>query len=193
VRTTPARPLDQLGPLPYGYVKYFARFSGNGASRMYISTFADDFKKVFCNGRLVEQGSNNKKQTEFPLSGYANPATGTNDLEIFYELFGSPNFGEKLGEMQGIESARVGTDPKTANLIESWQVELYPPGMTGRNVEPGFSIGGWQKATLGGAAPGNDLAPAFTWCRAEFDLEPPASGWFAPWKVTFEAGCDALL
>jgi Glycosyl hydrolases family 35/Beta-galactosidase, domain 2/Beta-galactosidase jelly roll domain len=193
LRTTPALPLDQLGSLPYGYVKYFAKFSANGAPRMYISTFADDFKKVFCNARLVPEASNNKKQTEFSLSGYANSGTSTNDLEIFYELFGSPNFGENLGEMQGIESARVGADPKTATPIESWQIQLYPPGMTGRNVEPGFSIGGWQRAALGGAAPGDELAPAFTWCQAEFSVDPPAQGWFAPWKVTFEAGRDALL
>jgi hypothetical protein len=65
--------------------------------------------------------------------------------------------------------------------------------MTGRKVEPGFSIGGWQRAALGVVAPDNDLAPAFTWCQAEFSVDPPAQGWFAPWKVTFDAGRDALL
>jgi len=191
--TTAARPLDQLGRLPYGCVRYFARFSASGEPKMYISTFADDFKKVFCNGRLVAEASNNKKQTEFSLAGYAKPGAGANDLEIFYELFGSPNFGQNLGEMQGVESARFGTDSKTGTLIESWQVQLYPPGMKGRNVDPGFSIGGWQKATLGEAALATDLAPSFAWCQAEFSLEAPPPGWFAPWKVTFEAGRDALL
>jgi hypothetical protein len=191
--TTSARPLDELGPLPYGYVRYFAKFSGNGEPQMYISTFADDFKKVFCNGRLVAEASNNKKQTEFSLAGYAKPGTNSNDLEIFYELFGSPNFGENLAEWKGIESVRYGADPKTGTLIESWQVQLQPPGMVGRNVDPEFSIGGWQKAALGGAPPGNELAPVFTWCRAEFSLQPPAQGWFVPWKVVFEADRDALL
>jgi len=65
--------------------------------------------------------------------------------------------------------------------------------MVGRNVEHEFSIGGWQKAALDRVAPGNELAPSFTWCRAEFGLEPPAQGWFLPWKVTFEADRDALL
>jgi hypothetical protein len=191
VLTTPARSLDELGALPYGYVKYFARFSGNGEPKMHISTFADDFKKVFCNGRLVAEASNNKKQTEFPLAGYAKP--GTNELDIVYELFGSPNFGENLGELKGIESVRYGADPKGGTLIESWQVELYPPGMTGRSVEPGFSMGGWQKSALGGVTPENELTPAFTWCRAQFSLAPPAPGWFVSWNLTFEAGRDALL
>ena len=191
--TTPARSLDELGPLPYGYVKYFARFSGNGEPKMFISTFADDFKRVFCNGRFVAEASNNKKQTEFSLAGYAKPGTNSNDLEIFYELFGSPNFGENLSELKGILSVRYGADPKSGTLIESWQVQLDPPGMTGRNLEPGFSIGGWQKAAPGGAAPGNELVPAFAWCRAEFGLEPPAQGWFVPWKVSLEADRDALL
>jgi hypothetical protein len=191
--TTPSRSLDELGHLPYGYVRYFAKCSGNGEAKMYISTFADDFKKVFCNGRLVAEASNNKKQTEFSLASYAKPGTNSNDLEIFYELFGSPNFGEHLGELKGIESARYGADPKTASLIESWQIQLHPPGMMGRNVDPAFSIGGWQRVALGGAAPRNELAPAFTWCRAEFGLAPPAQGWFAPWKLVFEADRDALL
>jgi len=193
VLTTPARSLDELGPLPYGYVKYFARFSGSGEPKMHISTFADDFKKVFCNGRLVAEASNNKKQTEFSLAGYAKPGSDTNELEIFYELFGSPNFGENLGELKGIESVRCGAAPKSGTLIESWQVQLYPPGMTGRNVEPEFSVGGWQKSAVGAVTPENALAPAFTWCRAQFSLAPSAPGWFVPWNLTFEAGRDALL
>jgi hypothetical protein len=191
--TTPTRPLDELGPLPYGYVKYFARFSGNGEPRMYISTFADDYKTVFCNGSFVAEASNKKKQTEFSLASYGKPGTNANYLEIFYELFGSPNFGDSLGELKGIESVRYGADAKSGTLVESWQIQLRPPGMIGRNVEPGFSIGGWQTTALGGAAPDNVLVPAFTWCQAEFGLEPAAAGWFAPWKVTFDAGRDALL
>ena len=35
--------------------------------------------------------------------------------------------------------------------------------------------------------------PAFTWCRAEFPRPAPAAGWTAPWKLVFDADCDALL
>jgi hypothetical protein len=35
--------------------------------------------------------------------------------------------------------------------------------------------------------------PAFTWCRAKFTLPPPDEAWKIPWKLTFDADCDALI
>ncbi|MBI1941955.1 MAG: beta galactosidase jelly roll domain-containing protein, partial [Acidobacteria bacterium] len=183
----PARPLEELGLVPYGYVKYRAELAYRGEPTMVISTFAHDFKKVFVNGKLVAEASNNSQQAEFPLGKYA--ASGTSVLEIAYEAFGSPHGGPHLGELKGVESARFGE----ASAIETWQVQRFPAPLRGRDIDPDFPAAGWQTAELTEFATGEPLAPAFTWCRAEFDLPNPIAGWSAPWKVTFEAERDALL
>ncbi len=192
--TTSPRALEDLGPIPYGYVKYRAEFSYGGEPRAFISTFADDDKKVFLNGKLVNEASNPKKQVEFALANYAQ--AGTNRLEIAYELFGSPNFGENLGELKGIESVRIGQEVRGATAIGPWQMQRFPAGHRGdrgREVDPDFSIGGWTEASLSGSPAKKELVSAFTWCRAEFAFDKPAEGWSVPWKVTLEADRDALL
>ena len=187
---TPLRALEDLGPLPYGYVKYRAQFSVNGQPKMFISAFADDAKKVFLNGKLVSEASNTKKQVEIPLP--ENTQAGANLIEIVYELFGSPNFGANIGELHGIESVRVGTDAQTGAAIDSWQVQLFPGPMKGRELDPAFSPRG-QTVSLSGVASSKELTPVFTWCRAEFTLEAPPKEWSVPLKLSFEAGRDALL
>ena len=66
-RLPPARAMEDLGPVPYGYVKYRAQFESAGSTRMFISTLADDAKKVFINGTLVMEASNSKPQVDFNL------------------------------------------------------------------------------------------------------------------------------
>lgn len=198
---SPARPLEELGRVPYGYVKYRAQFPYNGEPKMFLSSFADDAKKVFLNGKLLRDALNSKKQVEFLLSSYAHP--GINSLEIIYEAFGSPNFGENLGDLKGIESVRYGRDLGSARTIESWEIQRVPPPMRGREVDPDLSTAGWMMASLSEPGPAKGSAalapeskeflPAFTWCRAEFAMEKPAEDWSIPWKLTFEADCDALL
>jgi hypothetical protein len=158
---------------------------------MFITTSADDGKKVFLNGKLVEEASNAKPQVEIALAKYAQ--AGTNTLEISYELFGSPNFGEKLGELKGIESARYGPDAKATWPIDSWQIQRFPAARRGREIDPEFSVGGWQPASIGGATSSKELLPAFAWCRAEFAPPKTPPGWAIPLKLTFEADRDALL
>ncbi len=197
----PARPLEEFGPPPYGYVKYRAQFSYSGQPKMFVSTFADDAKQIFLNGKRVAEASNSKKQVELRLSDYAQ--TGTNTLEIAYELFGSPNFGDNLGELKGIEFARLGTDLQSASSIDVWQIQRFPAPMRGREVDPEFFAGGWATASLAGTASADgraepsptpkQLVPAFAWCRAAFGLEQPSEGWSVPWQVTLEADRDALL
>jgi hypothetical protein len=187
--TTPLRALEDLGAIPYGYVKYRAQFTSAGQAKMFISAFADDAKKVFLNGKLVSEASVSKKLVEFPLASYTQ--AGANTLEIVYELFGSPNFGENLGELKGIESVRVGTDATSGLPIDSWQLQLRPAPMKGREVDPGFTLSGPSVALSGGAS--KDLAPAFTWCRAGFTLEQAPEEWSIPWKLAFEAERDALI
>ena len=161
--TSPSRALEDLGPVPYGYIKYRAQFPYKSEPKMFISTIAEDGKKVFLNGKLVEEASNAKPQVEIALPKYAQ--AGTNTLEISYELFGSPNFGEKLGELKGIESARYGPDARTAWTIDSWQIQRFPAAMRGREIDPEFSVGGWQPSSIGGATSITRMPVAFSWCR----------------------------
>lgn len=189
--TSAARPLEELGPVPYGYVKYRAQFMYRGEPKMFISTFADDAKKIFLNGKLVPEASKCDKQVEFALSSVAQ--AGTNTIEIAYEAFGSPNFGKNLGELKGLESVFYGADGRSGVPIDSWQVQRFPAPMRGRDVDPEFSIGAWATVSLPGHASAKDLVPAFAWCRAEVALEKASESWFVPWKLTFEAERDALL
>jgi hypothetical protein len=189
--TSPLRPLEELGPIPYGYVQYSTLFDYHGEPKMFISTFADDEKKVFINGRLVAEASNSKTQAEFPLASYARG--GSNEIQIFYELFGSPNFGDNLGELKGIESVRLGADLASSTSLNPWQIQRRPAAMQGAVLDPNYAIGGWVPTVPGGGGALKDFVPAITWCRAEFVLEKPAAGWRVPWKASLEASRDALL
>jgi hypothetical protein len=191
-RRAPLRPLEAFGPAPYGYVKFMAsQFSYSGQPKMFITTFANDGKKVFLNDRLVVEASNSEKQAQFDLAPYARQ--GINNLQISYESFGASNGGEDLGDLKGIESVKVGTAPETATAVNPWQIQRFPAGMKDRTVDPEFSIGGWQPASLQPVASAKELIPAFTWCRAEFVLPKPSEGWTIPWRLVFEADRDALL
>ncbi|HEV2425258.1 MAG TPA: beta-galactosidase [Terriglobia bacterium] len=197
--STPLRPLDDLGPLPYGYVKYRAEFSYAGPSRMFLAAFANDGRKVFVNGKLVPEASRPAKNVDFDLAAYAH--RGANQIEIAYEQFGNPNFGENLGEMKGIGSVRVGRDESSATPIEKWQVQLFPAIMKGRRLDVHFMGDGWEQPQAGARGPAlgdgtraaGGILPAFTWCRAEFSLDADPLGWFLPRKLTIETDRDALL
>jgi Glycosyl hydrolases family 35/Beta-galactosidase, domain 2 len=183
----PPRPLQQFDTLPYGYVKYRADFSAQADAQMAIATFDDDGKQVFVNGKYVKEASTPGQQVQFPLSSYAHP--GTNALEISYELFGSYNFGEAIATLKGLKSvSAAGT-----SSINSWQIQLRPPAMKGREVDPDFSVGGWQPASLGGAPPDAEFIPAFCWVRGMFHLDELPDEWSVMWKAMIDADRDALL
>ena len=186
---SPARAIEDLGPVPYGYVKYRAQFSSSGEPKMFISTLADDAKKVFINGKLVAEASNSKQQIDFPLAPYTK--SGDNLLEVSYELFGAPNFGDHLGELKGIESVRIGDTSESARPVDSWQIQRYAAPMRGREVDPAFGV--WKPGSFLGGGGDQPAVPAFTWCRAEFNLPVAATGWTVPWKLVFDADCDALI
>jgi len=183
--------LEDLGPVPYGYVKYRGQFAYQGEPRMFMTTLADDFKQVFINGVRVAEGSNNKRETDFDLSRYARP--GSNLLEIAYEAFGAYNGGKELNDLKGFASVRYGKDTQSGAGIESWQVQRFPVLMRGREVNPELAAGAWTPASLQDADPHKELQPAFTWCRAEFALDATPRSWTIPWKLTFEADRDALM
>jgi len=199
-------PLEDLGPIPYGYVKYRAEFAYRGQPKMLIATFDEDAKRVFVNGTPVALAANNSRQAEFPLADLAK--TGDNTLEISYELFGSDNGGQSMGNLKGIESVRYGAGAQSATAIEAWQIQRFPGAISGaaspghgpsHSLDPNYSEGGWTRGSLNASAfgaskePSKELMPAFTWVRAAFNLAPPAEGWWIPWKLTFEADRDALL
>ncbi len=190
--SSPLRPLEELGSVPYGYVKYRSSFTSNGQGKMFISTFADDRKKVFLNGKLVPEASNDKKQVEIDLTKYANQ--GSNTLEISYELFGSPNFGENLGELKGVQSVGVGATAQSATPIGNWQIQRFPAPAQGRGkIDPAqVQVAGSSPVAINTGGE-KELLPLFTWCSAEFEMQPPVEEWFAPWKVTLEADRDALI
>ncbi len=188
--TTPARALEDLGPVPYGYVKYRAQFA-TGPPRMFIKTFTDDFKKVFINGKLVAEASNAKREVEFDLSQYATAGNAT--LEISYEAFGAYNGGKELGDLKGMESVRIGSGAQIAKPIESWQIQRFPAPMRGREVDPAFGAKSWETASYKPSGSSGGLVPAFTWYRTEFALPSAPAEWSIPWKLAFEADRDALL
>jgi hypothetical protein len=210
--TSPLHALEDLGPVPYGYVKYRTPFTFNGESKMFISTRADDAKKVFVNGKFAAEASNKEKLTDFPLGKYAQP--GNNVVEISYELFGAPNFGENLGELKGLESVGLGGEYASAKGLESWQIQRFATLMRGRELRPEAAPapaptekGGrtaaeaipqipgvaWAPASFAACGGSSTPVAAFTWCRAKFSLPQPEQVWNIPWKLTFDADCDALI
>ena len=189
----PARVLEDLGPVPYGYVKYRAYFSFNGEAMMYISAFTDNDKKVFLNGKYVAQASQPGRFVGF--SPAAHVQYGDNVVEIIYELFGSTEFGEeeKMAELNGIKSLRLGSVPQITTSVTDWQIQTFPAAMRGRDVDTNFSFGAWKVMSLGTEPPSAELVPAFTWCRAEFNLPPADPSWSIPWKLVFGSDRDALF
>ncbi len=189
--TGPAKPLEDLGDVPYGYVKYRGQFQCSGEPVMSITSFGAEFKRVFLNGKPVPEASNSNLSFEFPLAQYA--VAGSNLIEIACECFGSSSGGPNLGALRGIDSVRYGRSAQDVSTIPTWQIQRFPAAARGREIDPEFSFGGWKLADLNDLAPSKELVPAFTWCRAEFALPGLAAGWAVPWKVTFEAERDALL
>jgi hypothetical protein len=202
--------LEDLGPVPYGYVKYRASFNYNAEPKMFVSTRADDAKRVFVNGKFVPEASNREKLTEFSLAPYAQP--GANVVEIACEVFGAPNFGDKLGELKGLESAGIGADFPSAKGLDTWQIQRTSVLMQGRELGPDFAPASpaatnrkpaesalrpsgvtWTPATFLGGVGSPQAVPAFTWCRAKLTMPPIDPAWKIPWKLNFDADCEALI
>ncbi len=184
------QPLEKLGQIPYGYVKYVTEFRAGANDGMSISTFDDDGKQVFINGKRVAEASNPDMGEKFALGPYVHE--GTNRLEISYELFGSYNGRLQMERLKGIKSVRVLRHLDVPAAINNWKIQRVPAAMRGREIDPEFSLGGWQNATLGGGSP-REWMPGFCWTRFSFRLEQPPETWSVAWKVTLESARDALL
>lgn len=156
-----------------------------------MAALSDEGKKAFVNGKLVSEVSNSKEFIGVEASRYLK--SGANTIEISYELFGAPNAGPKLGELKGLDFVRVGDNPQTGTLVETWQIQTFSAAAHGREVNPDFAFGQWQEGFLDDANAEDKFVPAFTWCRAEFSLPAVPEGWTVPWKLVFDAAHDALI
>jgi hypothetical protein len=66
--------------------------------------------------------------------------------------------------------------------------------MRGREVNP--EGGTWTPARFlggGGSPSANGWVPTFTWCRTNFNVPLSSEVWKAPYKLVFDADCDALI
>jgi Beta-galactosidase second all-beta domain len=163
----------------------------NDEPRLYVAAFSDDEKKIFINGKWISEPSNSQTFIEVDASRYLK--IGVNTVEIAYELFGAPNFGPKLGELKGIDFVRVGDNSQTGSSVETWEIQTFSAAARGREVNSDFAFGQWKNASLNDAYVGEELAPAFTWCREEFSLPQVPEEWFVPWKLVFDSSRDALI
>ena len=189
--TGAARPLEQLGPVPYGYVEYRGQLNFSNEPKLYVATFADDGKRVFLNGKDVPEAANSATFVELDASRYLQP--GNNTIEIACEIFGAPNGGDAMGEFKGVKFVRVGSDPEPGSSVDTWQIQTFPAAMRGPQVDPNHVFGRWQTASLGDKSASREFVPAFAWCRAEFALPEIPKGWFIPWRLIFDADHDALI
>lgn len=196
----PARVLEDMGPVPYGYVKYRAQLTYDNQDTLYFRAYLDNDKKVFLNGKFVTEASKADRFVAVPAAEYLKP--GVNSLEISYELFGSTEFGteEQMAELNGIESVSFGETPPTrsqstggALAVTDWEVQTFPAPMRGRQEKPDFVFTGAQEVALPATTTITEFVPAFAWCRARFALPPIDAAWSVPWKAVLAADRDALL
>jgi len=187
--TTRPVPLERIGPIPYGYVKYRASFAWGNEERLFVDSFTRQPKQVFLNGMRLAELSRDDRAVSVPLAGRARH--GENVLEISYEAFGSANFGPEMADLTGIRSIRVGRDGQ-ATEITGLEIQLVPTAMRGRDVDPLYPPGSWQPGAVAPIPEATGLLPAYTWFRSWFVLES-SSQWFCPWNVTIAADRDALL
>jgi hypothetical protein len=188
LNTSPV-PLEKLGKLPYGYVKYRVSFDHQGEQKLFLETHTEDPKQVFLNRRHVPELSAAKKLVLCELKGRAK--RGQNLLEISYEAFGSENGNAEMSELKGISAIRIGDELKSS-AIDAVAIQRFPAAMKGNGMDLAYAPGEWKKGQAGDSTGADDLVPAFTWFRAAFPLAGSPDR-FTPWKIRIEAARDALL
>jgi len=187
------RTLEDMGPVPFGYVKYRAMITYDGEPALYLRSFTQNDKKVFINGRFVPGASTSAAFIAFtPPEGMRH---GSNVVEIVYELFGSTEFGEtaRMAELNGIESLTLGSYADQRSGVTNWNVQSFAVPMRGRELDGGFAFKGAAPVTLDGRGAGVGIDPAFTWYDTKFAIPDTGPGWSVPWKLAIEADRDALI
>jgi glycosyl hydrolase family 35/beta-galactosidase-like protein len=187
------RTLEDMGPVPFGYVKYRATIAYNGESSLYLRSFTQNDKKVFINGQFVADASTSAAFIVIPPP--AGLRIGDNVIEIVYELFGSTEFGEtaRMAELNGIESLTLGSDSERSPGIISWDVQSFAVPMRGREINREFPFGGATPVTFDGRGDSGGIAPAFTWYETEFNIPEVGREWSVSWKIEIRADRDALI
>jgi len=182
-------PLERIGAIPYGYVKYRASFAWKGEEKLFMDTFTRQPKQVFLNGKRVPDLSLDDQALLIPLAEHAH--SGENLLEISYEAFGSANGGAEMAELTGIRSIRIGEEGQAMEIADL-EIQRTPAAMRGREIDPSYASGSWQHGIVGGGPEAVDFLPAYVWFRARFPLTS-RSEWICPWNITIASGRDALL
>lgn len=188
LKTAPV-PLEKLGRLPYGYVKYRASFESHKGAKLFLETHTEDNKQVFLNGSHLPELSTPKKLVSCDLDTWAKP--GKNILEISYEAFGSENGNDAMSELKGITAIRLGSESKSS-VLDVVSIQRFSATMASLGANGNGPQGMWKKGQAGDASGAEGLVPAFTWFRAEFPLSS-SPGRFTPWKIGIDADRDALL
>ena len=192
------RTLEDIGPIPFGYVKYRARVVFRGEAVLYLRSFTRNDKRVFINGRFVAEAS-----TAEAFIAFAPPAwmrTGDNVIEVVYELFGSTEFGEtaRMAELNGIDSLTIGESTAAAVVVKDWEVQTFAVPMKGRELNAQFVFDGAIPVTISDressrTADASDPVAAFAWFEAGFQLDVAPRGWSVPLRLEIEASRDALI
>ena len=192
------RTLEDMGSIPFGYVKYRAHVGFKGEAALYLRSVTRNDKKVFINGRFVAEASTAEKFIAFAPPSWMRP--GDNVVEIAYELFGSTEFGEtaRMAELNGIDSLTVGEGADAAVVITNWEVQTFAAPMTGRELNPQFDFAGAVHVTLSDselsrARDAGDPVAAFAWFESKFQLGVAPRGWSVPLRLEIEASRDALI
>ena len=188
LKTAPV-PLEKLGRLPYGYVKYRATFEYHNEQKLFLETHTEDSKQVFLNSQHVPELSTANKLVSCALDGWVKP--GQNVLEISYEAFGSENGNDAMSELKGITAIRIGEEHNSSTL-DAVAIQRFPAAITPQGTDRTEPQGTWNKGQVGAASGADGLVPAYTWFRAEFPLAGSPDR-FTPWKIKIDADRDALL
>lgn len=192
------RTLEDMGAIPFGYVKYRAHVAFKGEAALYLRSFTRNDKKVFVNGRFVAAAS-----TAEAFIAFAPPSwmrAGDNVVEVVYELFGSTEFGEtaRMAELNGIYSLTVGEAADAAVVVTDWEVQTFAAPMKGRELNAQFDFKGAVPVTLSDeessrGSDAGDPVPAFAWFESRFQLGVAPRAWSVPLRLEIEAGRDALI
>jgi len=197
------RALEDLGPVPYGYIKYRGSVRFDGQDLAYLKAFTSNDKQVFINGRWVPEASQPDRSVMFAAAPYL--VAGVNTVEIVYEMLGGADFGESahLGELNGIEAFWLGTEPDRAARIDDWLVQRISSAGPGREAALAAGAAAGTPALPAVAEPSGradygvsaDAAriPCFTWYESRLVLPTMEREWSVPWHLQFDADADALI
>ncbi len=182
-------PLQRLGRLPYGYIRYQCEFSGRTAVKLMLGFFAaGSRKRIFLNGHSLYVSGKREKSCTVTIP----PALlqAQNQLVVVFEQFGTVNFGPHIADLKGLRQAQWLDSKGRTRPLNAWGVQLFPaavePEGRHRDLRSSFDWTRWP------ARPSTDHTH-FLWLRAQVTLPSQSTSVFQPWNIFIESGSDALL